>query len=148
MTYTTGASPSPSPSPSPTAAAYHPWQGYNGKCLDDSGNSSALRAKVQIWNCGSSDKAEYWSYSGGELMHNGLCLNDQRWGGDGSHAILYTCNGAANEIWTHLANGELKLKANGGKYCLDDPAYSTRSGTQLILYACNGGANQRWAERV
>jgi hypothetical protein len=148
MTYTTGASPSPSPTPSPTPAAYHPWQGYDSKCLDDAGNSSALRAKVQIWTCGGSDKAQYWSYTSGELQHNGLCLNDQRGGGDGSHAILYTCNGAANEIWTHLANGELQLKANGGKYCLDDPAYSTTSGTQLILYSCKDSSNQRWSERL
>jgi hypothetical protein len=81
-------------------------------------------------------------------MHNGLCLNDQRSGGNGSHAILYTCSGAANEIWTHLANGELQLKANGGKYCLDDPAYSTTSGTQLILYSCKDSSNQRWSERL
>ncbi len=37
------------------------------------------------------------------------------------------------------------LKANGGKYCLDDPAYSTRNGTQLIVYTCHDGANQRLA---
>jgi len=144
MTYTTGTSPSPSPTPSPSPAAYHPFKGYDGKCMDDTGNGSADRTKIQIWTCGAADRAQYWQYSGGELVHNGKCVNDQRGGGDGSHAILYTCNGAANEIWTHLANGELVLKARGGKYCLDDPAFSTRNGTQLILYTCNGGANQRW----
>lgn len=149
MTYTTGASPSPSPTPTPsstTPAAYHPFKGYDGKCMDDWGNGSADRTKIAIWTCNPSDSAQYWQYSGGELIHLGKCVNDQRGGGNGSHAILYTCNGAANEIWTHLANGELVLKANGGKYCLDDPAYSTKNGTQLILYTCNGGANQRWSQ--
>jgi hypothetical protein len=36
------------------------------------------------------------------------------------------------------------LKARGGTLCLDDPARSTRNGTQLIVYKCSGGANQRW----
>ena len=148
MTYTTGASPTPSPTPtSPVSnAPYHQYKGYAGKCLDDSGNSSAIRAKVQIWTCGASDKAQYWQFTGGELVHNGLCVNDQHSGGNGSHVILYSCNGAANEIWTHLANGEFKLKANGGQYCLDDPAYSTRSGTQLIVWTCKDSSNQRWSQ--
>jgi hypothetical protein len=58
--------------------------------------------------------------------------------------ILYTCNGAANEIWSHLANGEYKLKARGGTVCLDDPASSTKNGTQLIVWTCKDSANQRW----
>jgi len=146
MTYTTAATatPSASASSSPPPAAYHPFKGYAGKCLDDAGNSFADRTKIQIWKCNPSDQAQYWMYSGGELIHGGMCVNDQRSGGNGSKVILYTCNGAANEIWTHLANGELKLKANGGKYCLDDPAYSTRNGTQLIVYTCHDSANQRW----
>ncbi len=145
LTYTPAASPSPSPTPTD---AGNQWQGYDSKCLHDAGNSSALRAKVQIWTCGSSDKAEYWNYTGGELIHNGLCLNDQHGGGNGSHAILYSCNGAANEIWSELANGEFKLRAHGGKYCLADPAYSTRNGTQLIVHTCNDSSNQRWYERI
>jgi hypothetical protein len=146
MTYTpaASASPSASASSSPAPAAYHPFKGYAGRCMDDAGNSFADRTKIQIWKCNPSDQAQYWMYSGGELIHGGMCVNDQRSGGNGSKVILYTCNGAANEIWVHLANGELKLKANGGKYCLDDPAYSTRNGTQLIVYTCKDSANQRW----
>ena len=60
--------------------------------------------------------------------------------------ILYTCNRAPNELWTHLANGEYVLKARGGKFCLDDPAYSTRNGTELIVYTCKDSANQRWSQ--
>ena len=59
---------------------------------------------------------------------------------------LFTAARGADEIWTHLANGELVLKANGGKYCLDDPAYSTRNGTQLIVYTCKDSTNQRWSK--
>jgi len=137
-----------SPEPTPSAVPNGPvrmYKGGGGKCIDDAGNSSANRAKVVIWTCNSHDKAQGWVYSGGKLIHNGKCLNDQRSGGNGSKVILYTCNGGANEIWTHKANGEFVLKANGGKYCLDNPASSTRNGTQLIVWTCHGNANQRWA---
>lgn len=120
-------------------------KGYANKCVDDNGNSSALRNKIAIWSCDNSDQAELWHFvSNGELQHNGMCANDKASGGNGSPVILYTCNGAANEIWSHLANGEFKLKARGGTVCLDDPAYSTKNGTALIVYACKDSANQRW----
>lgn len=142
MTFTT-ASASPSPSPGPVIRLV---KGYGGKCLDDPRNSSANRTRIQIWNCNGSDRAESWTFSGGELIHNGKCLNDQRAGGSGTKVILYTCNRAANEEWTHRSGGEFVLKARGGRLCLDDPAYSTRNGTQLIVYACKDAANQRWSQ--
>jgi hypothetical protein len=141
------ASPSPTPSPAPTGPV-HLYKGFGGKCVDDAGNSAAIRAKVIIWSCNSHDRAQGWTFSGGRLVHNGLCLNDQRSGGNGSKVILYTCNGGANEIWTHRANGEFMMKANGGRYCLDDPASSTRNGTQLIVWTCKDSANQRWSAAV
>jgi hypothetical protein len=147
MTYTVGASPSASPSPTPPPTSVgHVVTGYAGKCLDDAGNSSANRAKVQIWNCDTFDKAQLWTYSSGELIHNGKCANDQAWGGNGTKVILYTCNGALNELWTHQSNGQYVLNAKGYKLCLDDPAFSTRNGTQLIVYTCKDSANQRWSK--
>jgi len=146
LTYAPAAAPTPTPSPVPSNLKYHQFKGYDGKCLDDAGNGSADRTKVTIWKCNASDTAQYWAYSSGEVIRNGKCLNDQRSGGNGSKVILYNCNGAPNEIWTHLANGELRLKANGGKLCLDDPAYSTRNGTQLDVWTCKDSSNQRWYE--
>ncbi len=144
MTYTTAASPSPSPTPTPSTVAGSPVKGYAGKCLDDTDNSSTNAAKIQIWTC-NGDKAQLWTYINGELVHNGKCLNDQAWGGSRTKQILYTCNRALNELWTHLANGEYVLNAKGHKLCLDDPAYSTRNGTQLIVYTCKDSSNQRWS---
>lgn len=142
LTYTTAASPSPSPTTS--APAGHVIKGYDGKCLDVAGNSAANGAKPQIWTC-SGDKAQLWTYSSGELIHNGKCLNDAAWGGSGTKQILYTCSRALNDLWTHLTNGEYVLNAKGYKLCLDDPAYSTRNGTQPIVYTCKDSSNQRWA---
>lgn len=114
-------------------------------CADDSGNSSAPRAKVVIWKCSSTDAAQSWKFSGGQLIHGSLCVNDKASGGSGSPAILYTCSSAANDLWTHNSQGEYVLKAHGGALCLDDPAYSTRNGTQLIVYTCKNGTNQHWS---
>jgi Ricin-type beta-trefoil lectin domain len=141
----TSATASASPGPSPVPASVHPIKGFDGKCVDDNGNSSANRAKVQIWSCGANDQAENWKFSSNELIHNGKCLNDQGNAGSGGHVILYSCNGGSNEKWSELANGELKLQSHGGAYCLDDPRSSTTNGTQLIVYTCHDSANQKWS---
>jgi hypothetical protein len=140
LSYTSASSASANSSP-----AVHPIKGYGGKCVDVNGNSSANRAKVQIWSCSGSDQAENWKYSSNELIHNGKCMNDKGNGGSGSKVIQYSCNGGSNEKWTELANGELKLKAHGGTLCLDDPRSSTTNGTQLIVYTCKDSANQKWS---
>ena len=126
------------------APVSHEIKGYAGKCADDNGNSSAARTKVQIWNC-ANNASQQWSFSRGELKHGSMCMDDKATGGAGSPVILWTCNGASGEIWTHNSHGEYVLKAHGGTLCLDDPAYSTRNGTQLVVYTCKDTANQRWS---
>jgi hypothetical protein len=148
--YTSSSDASPSPtatatSTTSTSSAVHPVKGFDGKCLDDNGNSSSNRAKIQIWSCSGSDQAENWTFSSGEFKHNGKCLNDQGNAGNRGKVILYSCNGASNEKWSELANGEIKLSSHNGAYCLDDPADSTKNGTQLIVYTCKDSANQKWA---
>jgi len=140
LTYT----PAGSVSTPPGSGAVHPVVGFDGKCVDDRGNSSANRAAIVIWSCSGSDQAENWKYSNGEFIHNGKCLNDKGNGGSGSSVILYTCNGGSNEKWAELANGELKLQAHGGTLCLDDPRSSTKNGTQLMVYTCKDSANQQF----
>ena len=146
LSYTpSSSSPSPGPSPTPvTGGPVHPVKGFDGKCLDDKGNSSANRTAIVIWSCSGSDQAENWKYSNHEFVHNGKCLNDQGNGGSRSKVILYSCNGGSNEKWSELANGELKLQAHGGTLCVDDPRSSTKNGTQLIVYTCTDSANQQW----
>jgi Ricin-type beta-trefoil lectin domain len=135
----------PAGSTPPPSASVHPIKGFDGKCVSDKANSSANRTKIIIWNCSSTDQAENWTFSSNELSHNGKCLNDQGNGGIRSKVILWTCNGASNEKWNELANGELQLQGHGGTLCLDDPRSSTTNGTQLILYTCTDAANQKWS---
>jgi len=136
----------PQASSSTSAASGPEVSGYDGKCLDDTGNSTADRTKIQLWTC-NGDGAQDWTLSSsGELTHNGDCANDKGSGGNNSKVILWTCNGAANEKWTLESNGELISNVTGhGILCLDDPGYSKSNGTQLIVYACHNGSNQHWS---
>jgi hypothetical protein len=142
VSYTTGSSTSSSGSgPVPLVS------GYDGRCLDAKGNSSANGTKVILWTCNSSDSAQGWTFTNGELRHNGKCANDQASGGSGSKVVLWTCNGASNEKWAHTGgDGEFLLNlASHGFVCLDDPGYSKTNGTQVIVYACRNGGNQHWS---
>jgi hypothetical protein len=137
-----GSSPSPSATPIGITGLI---SGFAGKCVDDAGNSSALRAKVQIWTCNHSDKAQPWTYASGELIHNGLCLNAKGNGGNRSKIILWTCERSPNETWVYQPNHTYKLKAHGWTLCLDDPGKATKNGTQLIVYTCQNSPNQHWS---
>ena len=140
----------PTPSPTATATALPtgvtgPIKGYDNKCVDDPKNSSANRTKVEIWTCSSGDKAEQWRYTAGQLMHNGLCLDDKGNAGTGGKVILFTCNGTSGEQWNHVLNNTFQVKAHSFTDCLDDPAYSKTNGTQLMLYTCHNTSNQHWS---
>jgi hypothetical protein len=140
VSYTTGSSTSSS-GPVPLVS------GYDGKCLDARGNGSANGTEVILWTCNSTDSAQGWTFTSGELRHNGKCANDQASGGSGSKMVLWACNGAANEKWSHTgSDGEFLLSLpSHGFLCLDDPGYSKTNGTQLIVYACHDSGNQRWS---
>jgi ricin-type beta-trefoil lectin protein len=148
LNYTSSANASPSPTTTTTtstSSSVHPVKGYDGKCLDDKGNSSSNRAQIIIWSCSGSDQAENWTFSNGEFKHNNKCLNDQGNGGNRSKVILYSCNGGSNEKWSELANGEIKLSSHNGTLCVDDPRSSKTNGTQMIVYSCSDSANQKWS---
>jgi hypothetical protein len=145
LSYTSATAATATATSTSTAPAVDAVTGYGSRCVDDNGNSSANRAKVQIWTCNSTDQAESWKFTNDELTHNGKCVNDRADGGSGTKVILYSCSGAANDKWSHLSNGEYKLKAHNGTLCLNDPRSSTKNGTQLIVYACKGSANEKWS---
>ncbi len=139
------------PWPSPSASASSPAavpliRGYGGKCLDDKGNSAADRTEVILWTCNGTDPAQGWTFTDGELEHNGKCANDRSNGGSGTKVILWTCNRAPDETWTHTgSDGEFVLTSRShGLLCLDDPGNSTANRTQLIVSACRDTSNQHW----
>jgi len=134
---------------------YTPWpspasepliRGYGGKCLDDKGNSPADRTEVILWTCDSADPAQGWTFTGGELVHDGTCANDRGDGGAGTKVIVWACDHAPDETWSHTGgDGEFVLGSRShGLLCLDDPGYSTANRTQLIVYPCRNTSNQHW----
>lgn len=136
---------SPSPSGSPQADVSHLVRGAQGICLSDAGNSAAVRTAVVIAKCSPSAADQHWTYAGRELrIHQDMCANAKGGGASGGKVLLWRCTGAANEIWTHKADGEYVLKAGRSVMCLDDPRSSAKSGTQLIVYRCADTSNQRW----
>jgi hypothetical protein len=129
------------PPPQPTV---HQVKGYDGKCVNDLGDSSAKGAKVAIWSC-AKDAAENCSFNGsGQLVHGGECANDAGNAGNGGKVILYTCSKQQNDRWIHRSNGEYVLESHSGKLCLTDPAQSTKNGTQLTVATCKNTADQHW----
>jgi Ricin-type beta-trefoil lectin domain len=124
--------------------AVHAVKGYDGKCVNDLGDSSAKGTKVVLWSC-AKDAAENWSFNGsGQLTHGGECVNDAGNAGNGGKVILYTCAKAENDRWTHNSRGEYVLESHSGKLCLTDPGQSTKNGTQLTVATCKNTADQHW----
>jgi len=123
---------------------------YALRCLTDQGNRAAVRDKAVLEGCGPLN-SEAWVFHNGELIRGRLCLTDKGNGGLRSKVILYTCSGAADQVWAYrqpgqsrTAEAEFILKSHGGRLCLDDPKTSIANNVQLIVYTCNGGNSQRW----
>jgi len=118
-----------------------PIKGDHGKCLDDSGSSTANGNKVDIWTCNGT-VAQKWTFSGGALSVVGKCLDDASRGGAGSKLVIWTCNGHKAQTWSHRSNGEYVLKLNG--LCLTDPSGSSVNGTQVQIRTCRDYNDQKW----
>jgi hypothetical protein len=116
--------------------------GLAGKCVDDSGDSTANGTHVQLWDCNGS-AAQTWTWTNGTLQLGGKCMDVTGQGTtNGTLIELWDCNGGTNQQWSPQSNGTLKSVQSGR--CLDDPGFTTANGTQLEIWDCNGGANQKW----
>jgi endo-1,4-beta-xylanase len=75
----------------------------------------------------------------------GKCLDDPNSStSGGTQQQIYTCDGAANQTWTHTSNGALSVTINGTTMCLDANGQGTTAGTKAIIWSCNGQSNQQW----
>jgi hypothetical protein len=146
----TGSTATPTPTPTVTQSSGVPSggvsgviKGFDGKCVDDAGNSSSLRAEVQSWACNNA-KAQVWRYASGMLVHNGLCLNDKGNAGNGGKLILYTCQSGPDELFVHQLNNTFEVKAHNWTLCITIPGASKKNGVQLLLDTCRNSADQHW----
>lgn len=117
--------------------------GPDGKCLDDTGDSSANGNKIQLWAC-NGGAAQRWTYAqDGTLRINGKCLDDAGYGiSAGTKLQLWSCLNHTNQMWSPVFAAELQGTLSG--LCLADPGGSTRNGTQVELARCLGGDSEAW----
>jgi GH25 family lysozyme M1 (1,4-beta-N-acetylmuramidase) len=113
-----------------------------GKCLDDTGSSTANGNRIQIWTC-NDNTAQKWTIVQDQTVRVlGKCLDE---GGTGNGAVveLETCAGGNTaQRWQAGTDGQLINVASDR--CLDDSGKKTANGTKLDIWACNGGTNQHW----
>jgi Ricin-type beta-trefoil lectin domain/Putative Ig domain len=124
------------------AATGKPIKGDHGKCLDDFGGGTANGTIVDIWTCNNT-VSQQWLFSGGHLMVQGKCVNDESHTGAGTKLVLWGCNTHKSQLWTHHSNGEYVLELNG--LCLTDPSASATNGTQVQIRTCQNFADQHWS---
>jgi hypothetical protein len=75
----------------------------------------------------------------------GKCLDDpSSTTTQGTQQDIFTCNGGANQTWTHTSSGQLTVSVGGQTLCLDANGQGTTNGTKAIIWSCNSGANQQW----
>jgi non-reducing end alpha-L-arabinofuranosidase len=76
----------------------------------------------------------------------GKCLDDPDSTATlGTQQQIYTCNGGANQVWTHTSSNQLTLTpVSGTTVCLDASGEGIAAGTKVIIWSCNGQANQEW----
>jgi serine protease len=122
----------------------NPIKGDHGKCLDDSGASTANGNKIDIFSCNSSAAQKWTLNSNKTLVVLDKCLADKHYTGTGTKLVLWNCVGNKNEQWRHRSNGEYVLATNG--LCLTDPSGSSTNGTQVQIRACKDNQDQRWSE--
>ncbi|MGI5242382.1 ricin-type beta-trefoil lectin domain protein [Dactylosporangium sp. CA-139066] len=60
---------------------------------------------------------------------------------NGTHTVIWDCNGGANQSWTYTAAKQLMVYGNK---CLDVANSSTSAGAAVQIWDCTGAANQQW----
>ncbi|HEY0476129.1 MAG TPA: GH92 family glycosyl hydrolase [Kofleriaceae bacterium] len=118
--------------------------GIAGKCVHDSGGSSANGTPIQLSTCNGS-AAQLWQVPGdGTLRTAGKCMDVTGSGtANGTPIQLFDCNGTGAQQWSWNSASKALTNPQSGR-CLDDPSSSTTDGTQLQLFDCNASAAQQW----
>ena len=125
----------------------------SGKCVDDTGGSTANGTAVQQWDCGSGNANQEWQFQPTDSGYYKVVTRNSTsaaWdvtGGtgatsDGTPIQLWSYGGGTNQQWkpTLQSNGTYTFTArNSGTECLDVTNRSTTNGTQLQQWTCTSG---------
>lgn len=123
---------------------------FSGKCLDVQHiEGTDDSANVVLQGCDAHSRSQKWSHvEGGALLNlkSGKCLDIKGGSGltgiwDGTAMIIYTCNGADNQKFTHI-DGVVKNPSSDK--CLDLFKEGKDDGTNVVIYRCHDGQNQKF----
>jgi subtilase family serine protease len=121
--------------------------GGSNKCMDNYHGNLTDSNTVDIWDCDGGTNSQQWTFQSDGTVHvNGssYCLGVSAGGtANGTHVILFSCDGFTSQQWRIKANGQL-VNENSGS-CLDNPTDSTTNGTQLQIWTCNTNIQQDWS---
>jgi non-reducing end alpha-L-arabinofuranosidase len=117
-----------------------------GRCLDIDGDSTAVGAKVELWDCNGVGGQKWIQQSNGSLLNpqSGLCLDSPSDAtANGTVLQIYTCNGTAAQ--DYAVNGGGTIVGPGGK-CVDVAGDDVGGdGTVVQLWDCQDfAADQHW----
>jgi beta-glucosidase len=129
--------------PSGDGIATTPLVGYQGLCLDVTGDNNTNDTAVDVYTCNGTNGQQWTEEPDGTVRAGGKCL-DVAGGGtaNGTLVDLYTCNGTGAQQWKPQPDGALLNPQSNA--CLDDTNFSTTPGTQVQIWSCGGGTNQSW----
>ena len=131
--------------PATAALPAAPLDGYEGLCLDVTGDSNTPGTAVDVYTCNGTNGQQWTEAGNGTIQADGDCLDVVSGGtANGSLVDLYTCNGTGAQQWVPQSDGAL-LNPQSGK-CLDDTGWSTTPGTQTQIWSCTAAANQSWVQ--
>jgi len=127
-------------------------QNDTGARLDANGWSGNNGAKVQIWN-GSTQTWQFTNQGGSlykvsEAWNTNACLDVNNFGGPGTNAQIWSCNGGTSQQWAAHNDGgniyEFEPECSFGSR-LDVLNGSSGNGTQVRIWYANGASAQKWA---
>lgn len=117
--------------------------GIAGKCLDNSGGSTANGNPIVLSTCNGSAEQQ-WTLPGDSTIRNqGHCLAVQHAGLTSMTPVwLYACDGGPAQLWQANSNQTLVNPHSG--LCLADSHSATTDGNPIWVYTCDAGPAQLW----
>jgi hypothetical protein len=123
-----------------------------GKCINDSGNSTANGAAIVSYTCNGAGNEKLEVGNAGQyavLLINNKCLNVVGNGTvNGDWVQLYSCTDSSNfvypaSLWYLTADGQIE-NAQAQK-CLAIPGNTATNSTRLVLEDCYGEPGEIWS---
>ncbi|MER5739633.1 ricin-type beta-trefoil lectin domain protein [Streptomyces sp. NPDC002262] len=127
-----------------TATGTGPVTGLAGKCLTNSGGSTANGNAITLSTCTGGASQSWTLATDGSLQVQGKCLDVTNGAtAPGAAVQLYSCNGSSAQRWSVAPDGTLVSAKSGN--CLTVNGGSSADGTGTSIATCNpANAGQQW----